>query len=249
MISISGVKKSFGSQVVLDGIDCEIASGEMIAVVGPSGTGKSVLLKIITGLMPADSGEVVIGKDSMTGASSEDERMAICRRMGVLFQSAALFDSLSLLENVAFPLHAYGGCGRDEIYERAWKSIDDVELRAHAHHLPGEVSIGMRKRAGIARALITNPEIILFDEPNTGLDPYMGQEIYDLINLTHKTYGFTGIVISHEIPEVFQVCHRVVMLYKGRVQYDGEVDNYLDSDNEAVKQFVAGDIHGPISMG
>lgn len=248
MIQIKSLRKTFGSQVVLDGIDMEIPDGETVAVVGPSGTGKSVLLKIITGLLTADSGEVTIGADSMTAAESGAERRRICSRMGVLFQAAALFDSLTLLENVAFPLRQRGEKKNREILREAMERLEDVGLDGYEYALPGEVSIGMRKRVGIARALITQPDIILFDEPNTGLDPQTGQEIYELIKKTHEKSRFTGIVISHEIPEVFQVCHQVVMLYQGKVQHEGSVEEFLVSQKPVVRQFVRGEVTGPIQI-
>ncbi len=248
MIRINNLHKRFGEQVVLGGISLDFEQGKITAVVGPSGTGKSVLLKIITGLLDADAGEVLVHGKSMTGARSSKEKRNICSIMGVLFQGAALFDSLNLLDNVAFPLRYRGGTEEQEIIQRSIALLDDVGLKKYALALPGEVSIGMRKRVGIARALVTRPEIILFDEPNTGLDPEMGQEIYDLIKETHARYKFTGIVVSHEIPEVFQVCERVCMLYQGEVQLDGTVSDFLACNKHVVRQFIAGEIDGPIVM-
>jgi len=248
VISIRNVHKRFDAQIVLSGVSLDIERGGTTAIVGPSGTGKSVLLKIITGLLHADAGEVRIGSDSMTGAASGRERRRICSRMGVLFQGAALFDSMNLLDNVAFPLRYRGEIAENEIIARSLDMLDDVGLKNRALSFPGEVSIGMRKRVGIARALVTRPDVLLFDEPNTGLDPEMGQEIYDLIKETHRKYGFTGIVVSHEIPEVFQVCDRVVMLYRGEVQIDGTVSEFLACPKPVVRQFIAGSITGPIEM-
>jgi phospholipid/cholesterol/gamma-HCH transport system ATP-binding protein len=247
-ISIDNVWKSFGAQQVLNGVSVTIEPGELLAVVGPSGTGKSVLLKTITGLMPVDRGSIMVGNESITDAKSAAERRRLCSKMGVLFQAAALFDSLNLLENVAFPLRMRKELKERQLLTKAMEYLDQVGLAHHATRLPGEVSIGMRKRVGIARALITEPSLILFDEPNTGLDPQVGQDIYDLIRQTHQQYGFTGVVISHEIPEVFQICSRVVMLYSGVVQIDGSVDEFLASTNPVVQQFIAGDVDGPIKM-
>ncbi|MCC6932796.1 MAG: ATP-binding cassette domain-containing protein [Deltaproteobacteria bacterium] len=248
MIKIRDLHKRFGEQVVLAGANLDIEDGSVIAIVGPSGTGKSVLLKIITGLMLADFGEVIVGDESMTGAKNSEERRRICRQMGVLFQNAALFDSLTLFENVCFPLDVRKELKETEIKKRSMHYLREVGLRGFENALPGEVSIGMRKRVGIARALVTEPRLILFDEPNTGLDPEVGQEIYELISETHKKFGFTGIVISHEIPEVFQVCSRVAMLYGGQIQAEGTIDEFLASNNQVVKQFVAGNIQGPIQL-
>lgn len=248
MIRIRNLKKSFGAQSVLDDVSLNIEDGCTTAIVGPSGTGKSVMLKIITGLLTADSGEVIVGEDSMTGAASGEERRKICERMGVLFQGAALFDSLNLFENVAFPLRYREKLSEDEIRERVIRRLDEVGLLKYAASVPGEVSIGIRKRVGIARALVTNPEFLLFDEPNTGLDPQTGQEIYELILETQKASGFTGIVVSHEIPEVFQVCSRVAMLYQGVVQIEGTIDEFMHSTNDVVRQFVNGSVEGPIQL-
>ena len=248
MISIRNLAVSFGAQKVLDGVTLEIPGGKTTAIVGPSGTGKSVLLKIITGLLKADAGEVIVDGRSMTGAKSGSERRSIVARMGVLFQNAALFDSMSLYDNVAFPLRQRGKTPESEVARKTSQRLEEVGLLENAGALPGEVSIGMRKRAGIARALVTDPSVLLFDEPNTGLDPEVGQEIYDLIRETQAHSGFTGIVISHEIPEVFQVCNRVAMLYQGKVQAEGTVEEFLNSGNEVVKQFISGDTNGPIQM-
>lgn len=249
MISIRNLHKRFGEQVVLDGVTLDIAEGETTAIIGPSGTGKSVLLKIITGLLDADAGDVLIDGESMCHAKNAAERRKICGCMGVLFQGAALFDSINLLENVAFPLRERRLCKEREALERSAHWLDSVGLDGYELKLPGEISIGMRKRVGIARALVTEPEILLFDEPNTGLDPEVGQEIYELIVKTQKIVGFTGIVISHEIPEVFQVCNRVAMLYQGRVQHEGTIDSLLSSTNPVVQQFIEGRREGPIVFG
>jgi len=248
MILIRNLYKRFGEQQVLAGVSLAIEDGKTTAIVGPSGTGKSVLLKILTGLLPADSGDVFIGTQSMTSARSGEARRKICSEIGMLFQNAALFDSLSIYDNVAFPLRERRELKNREINIEVLRRLDEVGLRGSENSFPGEVSIGMRKRVGLARALITNPKILLFDEPNTGLDPQTGQEIYELINETQASSGFTGIVVSHELPEVFQVCNRVAMLYQGRVQAEGTVEEFLKLDSDLVKQFVRGDTHGPIVM-
>ncbi len=248
MIRIRDLYKCFGEQQVLAGVSLEIEEGKTTAIVGPSGTGKSVLLKILTGLLTADSGEVLIGGYSMTGARSGDERRRICSQIGMLFQNAALFDSLNVYDNVAFPLRERRATSEKQIHKEVMRRLEQVGLEGVEINYPGEISIGMRKRVGLARALITNPKILLFDEPNTGLDPQTGQEIYDLMNETQEASGFTGIVVSHELPEVFQVCDRVAMLYQGRVQAEGTVDEFMKLDSDIVRQFIRGDTVGPISM-
>ncbi len=226
----------------------DIEEGKTTAILGPSGTGKSVLLKLITGLMLVDSGEITIGDQSMTSAKNPHERRLICQRMGVLFQGAALFDSMNLIDNVAFPLRYTLKIPESEVIARSVEMLEQVGLAGKELALPGEVSIGMRKRVGIARAMVVEPEVILFDEPNTGLDPEVGQEIYELIRDTQRERGFTGIVVSHEIPEVFQVCDRVAMLYRGEVQINGAVDEFLACEKPVVQQFVRGDTVGPIEL-
>lgn len=245
-IKIDSLSKSFCSNMVLDSISLVLEPNKTTAVLGPSGTGKSVMLKLITGLLEPDSGSVIIGDTNFTKASSE-VRSLICTSIGMLFQSAALFDSLTLLENVEFPL-LYSRKKENNIRERSRHHLNNVGLRAYENALPGEVSIGMRKRAGIARAMVTEPTILLFDEPNTGLDPKVGQEIYDLINSLRAESSFTGVLVSHEIPEVFQSCDNVIMLYGGTVHFIGTVEEFQSSENEIVHQFATGEVSGPIAV-
>jgi len=248
LISVRNVHKSFGSQTVLDGISIEIESGKTSTIVGPSGVGKSVLLKLIMGIMQPDSGEIYIGEDNITTATSEAQKNRIRNKLGVLFQSAALFDSLTVYDNVAFPLLERGGHGREEIHEQVKETLTSLSLTKYSLHYPEEISIGIRKRVGMARALITKPKVLLFDEPNTGLDPLVGQEVYDLIKESKSRWGFTGVVISHELPEVFQVSDTVVMLLGGKVVFEGRPAELEASNNEAVQQFLHGRIDGPIRI-
>lgn len=246
-IKIENISKSFSGRKVLDNISICLNSSKTTAILGPSGTGKSVLLKLITGLLEPESGNIHVGSLMMTN-SSEDIKQEIRQSIGMLFQSAALFDSLTLLENVQFPLERRKQLTKKEIYILANEYLSQVGLEEYANHLPGQVSIGIRKRAGIARAMITKPKVLLFDEPNTGLDPIVGQDIYDLINKLRANNKFTGVIVSHEIPEVFQCCDRVIMLYGGKVHFDGSVDDFLLNENPVVKQFVSGSTTGPIKI-
>lgn len=248
MITVRNVSKSFGSQHVLHKINLEINPGETIAVVGPSGVGKSVLLKLIMGIIPPDEGEIYVCGRNMTKARTEAEKNAIRSKLGVLFQSAALFDSLTIYDNIAFPLRERSKMGRAHIHRRVEFMLESLSLKECAFHYPEEIPLGMRKRVGMARALISEPTVLLFDEPNTGLDPLVGQEVYSLINECRAKWGFTGVVISHEIPEVFQVSDRVAMLLNGKLVEEGAPKDLMASKNPSVMQFLSGSTHGPIKI-
>jgi phospholipid/cholesterol/gamma-HCH transport system ATP-binding protein len=248
MISIQNVHKRFGSQVVLSGISIDLEPGKITTVVGPSGVGKSVLLKLILGILHPEEGQVIIDGRSITKAKDEAERNEIRANLGVLFQSAALFDSLSVYDNIAFPLRERTKLNRHDIHDKVSFLLNSLSLTPYYQKLPQEISLGMRKRVGMARALIMEPEVILIDEPNTGLDPIVGQEVYDLIKYCHKEWGFTGVVISHELPEVFQVTDRMIMLLKGRIHLEGTPDDFINSTDPAVQQFIQGKLDGPISI-
>lgn len=248
MIVIENVHKSFGRQVVLNGVSLRIEDGKTTAIVGPSGVGKSVLLKLIMGIMAPESGEIWIGEDNITRARSEAERNRIRGRLGVLFQAAALLDSLSIYENIAFPLQQLTRLSRRQIHSKVEFMLASLSLEPYAFSLPQQVSIGIRKRVGLARALITEPTTVLFDEPNTGLDPLVGQEVYDLIRACRERWHFTGVVISHEIPEVFQVSDRVAMLLNGDFLAEGTPAELSHSTDPAVQQFLSGSTDGPIKI-
>lgn len=239
MIEIKNLYKSFGPQQVLKGLNLTIHEGEVTAVIGRSGGGKTVLLKHIVGLLKPDSGSIFIrGKDitKLKGSELDEIRAEI----GVVFQGGALFDSLTVYENVAFPLTEKTKMDKKKIYERVMKALSDVGLEGMEYKYPAELSGGMRKRVALARALIGQPKIILFDEPTTGLDPILVRSIHKLIRDTQKLYGFTGLIISHEIPEIFEISDRVAMLYKGEIVEVGTPDEIQKSDNIVVKNFIMG---------
>lgn len=248
MITVRNVSKSFGPQQVLKNVSLEIEPGKTTAVVGPSGVGKSVLLKLIMGILAPDEGEIFVGGENITRARTEAQKNDIRAKLGILFQSAALLDSLSVYDNIAFPLRERLKLGRTETHHRVIYMLESLSLERFTFKHPQEIPLGVRKRVGMARALVTEPSVLLFDEPNTGLDPLVGQEVYDLINECKAKWGFTGVVISHEIPEVFQVSDRVAMLLNGEVAEEGTPKELVASKNPAVLQFLSGSVHGPIRI-
>lgn len=248
MIRVENVWKSFGKQTVLAGISLQVEEGKTTTIVGPSGVGKSVLLKLILGILEPDSGKVFIGESEMTSADTEAEKNEIRRNLGVLFQSAALLDSISIYENIAFPLTERGEMGSSEINEKVNFMINSLSLEPCITKYPQEVSIGIRKRVGMARALITEPKVLLVDEPNTGLDPLVGQEVYDLIKECKEKWKFTAIVISHELPEVFQVSDHVAMILEGKFIEQGTPEHFIASKNPVIIQFLNGLKDGPIRV-
>ena len=250
-IRIRGLSKSFGSKRVLDGIDLDVAAGTSTVVIGGSGSGKSVLLRCILGLIEPDSGRIEIdGVDVL--AQPRGRRDAIRARIGMLFQNAALFDSLSVWENVAFALLAGRGEGRmsrEAARARAGTVLAQVGLDPSVGDLsPAELSGGMQKRVGLARAIAATPEILFFDEPTTGLDPIMGAVIDGLIVDCVRRLGSTAVAITHDMASATRIGDRAAMLYQGRLVWQGEAAALLHSDNPLVDQFTHGRREGPIGM-
>ena len=241
MIRVQGLHKSFGSQPVLRGLDLDIATGEIMVVIGRSGGGKSVLLKHLIGLLRPDSGTVAVdGVDITRLRGVELDRVR--ERYGVVFQGGALFDSMSVADNVAFPLREKSRLGHAEIRGRVEEKLEQVGLGGMGHKNPAEISGGMRKRVAIARALVTEPEVVFFDEPTTGLDPILVNTIHHLILELHQKFRFTAVVVSHEIPEIFGIADRVAMLHEGLIVESGPADAIQSSANPIVRQFIHGDI-------
>jgi len=247
MIEITNLHKSFGSQIVLDGLNLTIPAGEITAIIGPSGEGKSVLIKHMIGLLKPDSGGIEVEGESILGISGTDLNR-IREKFGMLFQNAALFDSMNVFDNVAFPLREKTRLTRDEIHARVLSALEDVGLKNVEQKFTDELSGGMKKRVGLARALLLNPKIILFDEPTTGLDPIIKRAIHQLIKDTHKKFGFTAVIVSHEIPDIFDIATNVAMLYHGRILQYGTADEIRNSTHPVVSQFISGSLDGPIQM-
>ncbi|OHB27298.1 MAG: ABC transporter ATP-binding protein [Desulfuromonadaceae bacterium GWB2_53_15] len=247
MISLSNVYKCFGTQTVLNGLDLEIPAGQITAIIGPSGEGKSVLIKHMIGLMQPDSGQIEVDGESIVGIR-RSKLNQIREKFGMLFQNAALFDSMNVFENVAFPLQEKTKLSKDEISVRVLSALEDVGLKNVGHKFTDELSGGMKKRVGLARAVVLNPKIILFDEPTTGLDPIIKRAIHQLIKETHAKFGFTAVIVSHEIPEIFDIAQNVAMLYQGKILQFASADEIRSSTHPVVKQFISGSLDGPIQM-
>lgn len=247
-IVLSGVQKRFGPKIVLDGMDLAVPKGQSLVVIGGSGTGKSVLLKCILGLMRPERGSILIdGRETvgMTGREREAEQ----RKFGMLFQNAALFDSLPVWENIGFGLIQGLRMSRAKAREVAIEKLADVGLQPEVANLfPAELSGGMRKRVGLARAIAAEPEIILFDEPTTGLDPIMGDVINGLIVDCSRRLGATTLSITHDMASVRKIADRVAMLHKGQIIWEGPVGDIDESGNPFVDQFIHGRAEGPIQM-
>ncbi|BDV43963.1 ABC transporter ATP-binding protein [Geotalea uraniireducens] len=247
MIKLVDVEKSFDSQVVLNKLNLEIPAGKITAIIGPSGEGKSVLLKHMIGLMKPDSGTVFVEGEDIT-VMRRHVLNRVREKFGMLFQNAALFDSMTVFENVAFPLEEKTSLSRLEIRDKVHEALEHVGLKGVDRKYPDELSGGMKKRVGLARALLLNPRIILFDEPTTGLDPIICRAIHQLIKDTHTRFGFTAVIVSHEIPEIFDISDNVAMLYRGRIIEMGTPEAIQRSEQPVVKQFISGSLEGPIQF-
>lgn len=233
----SFAKKGGDRQRVLDRVSFAIPRGKTTVIAGRSGQGKSVTLKLILGLMQADSGKILVNGEDITGFGSRMLRQ-LRTKFGVLFQGAALFDSLTVFENVALPLRERTKKGEEEIRGLVSETLAQLELLGHENKFPAQLSGGMRKRVGLARALQLNPEILLFDEPTTGLDPVMTQEIYQLFAETQAREGFTSIIVSHDIPKVFSLADQVIVLHQGQMDVFGRPEDIPLSEKEHIQAFV-----------
>jgi phospholipid/cholesterol/gamma-HCH transport system ATP-binding protein len=247
-ISVRGLKKSFGRKLVLDGIDLEVGHGESLVVIGGSGTGKSVTVKCILGLIEPDAGSIKIDGADVT-TLSRGHREALLQKFGMLFQGAALFDSLTVWENVAFGLIQGRGMDRRQARDIALQKLGAVGLGPEVGELrPAELSGGMQKRVALARAIAAEPEIIIFDEPTTGLDPIMGDVINDLIVKCVRDLGATAISITHDMASARKIADRIAMIHKGRIIWNGKASEIDRSGDPYVDQFIHGRADGPIKM-
>jgi phospholipid/cholesterol/gamma-HCH transport system ATP-binding protein len=247
MIKLVDIHKSFGTQKVLDGVNLEIEDDKTTMIIGRSGGGKSVLLKHIIGLIKPDEGHIII--DGVDIAKLDDQELnEVRKKFGMLFQEAALFDSMTVGENVAFPLREHTRMTDAEIAQTVESRLKSVGLTGVTDKMPSELSGGMRKRVGLARAVALQPRIVLFDEPTTGLDPVMTEAINQLIIDAQRNFNLTCVVISHDIESIFKVGHRVAMLYEGKIIEYGTPEDVRASRDPVTRQFLAGSIEGPIKI-
>lgn len=246
MIKISGAYKNFDEKKVLNGVDLEIKKGESVVIIGRSGCGKSILLKLIIGIMKSDKGQILIdGVD--VSSLKERELNEFRRKFGMLFQGAALFDSLSVGENVSFGLNEHKKYPRDFIDRIVAEKLKLVGLPGVEKLKPSELSGGMRKRVGLARAIATNPEIVLYDEPTTGLDPIMADAIDSLISDLNRSLNVTSVTVTHDMRSAYKIADRIAMLYEGKVIFYGTPDEIRTTTDPTIRQFITGSSKGPIT--
>jgi phospholipid/cholesterol/gamma-HCH transport system ATP-binding protein len=242
MIKIVNLVKSFNGQKVLDGLNLEMPTGKITVVIGKSGVGKSVLLKHIIGLLKPDSGQILVDGQDIALLRGQALRK-FKQRCAVLFQGGALFDSLTVFENIAFPLREKTRLPEDEIARRVKERLEQMSLTSEVENkFPDELSGGMKKRVALARAMIQEPEIMFYDEPVTGLDPPMTNTVFHLIAKTHQESGYTALMVSHDIPEVFQVAHQVAMLHRGRIIAAGTPEEIQNHPDAVVQSFIRGEV-------
>jgi phospholipid/cholesterol/gamma-HCH transport system ATP-binding protein len=247
-ISLQNLYKSFDGKKVLNDLSIDVEQGESLVIVGGSGTGKSVTLKLIIGLLRPDSGHVIISGEDIT-AMNEEALNRSRRHFGMSFQEGALFDSMTVFENIAFPLRRHTKMTEAEIRSRVEECLEDVHLPGVEKKRPSELSGGMRRRVGFARAISLKPDILLFDEPTTGLDPVISDVVADLIVEMDQKLGTTTVTITHDMKVAFKIADRVAMLCNGRIIEQGTPEEFQESQNPIVRQFIEGRAEGPLTEG
>jgi len=246
-IEFIDVKKSFGRNTILNGLNLGIPDNMISMILGPSGTGKSVCIKHMVGLLYPDEGDVLVHGESVPNMA-DDDLFEMRKKFGVLFQDGALFGSMNLYDNVAFPLRQHTDKGEDEIADIVNGRLKEVGLGGAGEKMPNELSGGMRKRAGFARALVLDPQIVLFDEPDSGLDPVRTALLCELIKEIHDENGGCYVVITHDIMSARRVAEYIAILWKGRIVESGPAQELFNSDNQFVRQFLSGEAKGPLGM-
>lgn len=239
LIEIKNVKKSFGKQAILRGVNMSINSGDITAIIGKSGEGKSVLLKHIIGLLEPDEGEIIFNGMSFSKINKKQLR-EIWSKFSYVFQGNALFDSMTIYDNIAMPLSEKKLFKEKIIKDKVFQRMEQLDILGTESKYPSQISGGMKKRVALARALVTDPETILFDEPTTGLDPIRKNAVHSMISDYHKKLGFTCILVSHEIPDVFYIAQKVAMIDEGIIIYEGLPQDIYKDQNEIIQEFIKG---------
>ncbi len=247
MIKIEDLKKSFNAKKVLDGVNLEIEQGKITVIIGRSGEGKSVLIKHIIGLLRPDEGRIFLDDLELTSMKERDFN-EVRRRFGMLFQGAALFDSMTVAENVGFPLKEHTDLNDEDIMKTVVEKLKRVGLVDVENMMPADLSGGMKKRVGLARAIVMDPEIVLFDEPTTGLDPIMSDSIAELVLDTQRALKTTYVLITHDIPFTYKIADKIAMLHEGRIIEEGTVEEMKVNPNPILRQFLEGRAEGPIKV-
>ncbi|HHT9129800.1 MAG TPA: ABC transporter ATP-binding protein [Candidatus Brocadiaceae bacterium] len=247
MIEVVDLYKSFNGYDVLRGVNLKVEEGQSLALIGGSGKGKSVLLKHIIGLVKPDRGKILIDNQDISRLRGKAFKQ-LKERCGIVFQGGALFDSLTVFENIAFPLREKTKMKTQQIRDVVFTELARVGLSGAENKYPAEISGGMKKRVALARCLVMNPEIVLFDEPTTGLDPLISKAIHKLIRECQKSLNYTAIIVTHEIPAIFSLVDRVAMLFDGKILAIGTPEEIQASKNPVVHQFIHGELEGPISL-
>lgn len=246
-LQVHGLSKSFGSSQVMKNINFDFADNAITTVLGPSGTGKSVLIKHLVGLLEPDTGEVLVDGDDIW-AMTEDERYSMRTRFGVCWQDGALFGSMNLYDNTAFPLRTHTKMSEKEIEEKVMRLLEEVGLGHSAHKAPNEISGGMKKRAGFARAMVMDPEFVIFDEPDSGLDPVRTSLLCDIILDVHQKHGGTYLLVTHDMATARKVSDYIGLIWQGEVVHYGPAKEAFENEDPFVKQFLAGESAGPLGM-
>ncbi|HEY6080506.1 MAG TPA: ATP-binding cassette domain-containing protein [Polyangiaceae bacterium] len=245
MISFQDVQKSFGERRILDGVSFDVHPGEVFFVIGASGVGKSVLIKQLIGLLQPDSGQIWLDGEEVS-RFSERQMYAVRQKCAMVFQHSTLFDSMTCVDNVALPLRKHRGLGEQAARNEALALLDNVQMRSFAERFPNELGDGMKKRVAIARALAMQPSYVLFDEPTTSLDPVSARRVDRLIRDLSDRLKVTSVVVSHDLPSIFGIADRIVMLYKGKVRLLGTPADFRATTDPVIVQFINGRADGPI---
>ena len=238
-IQFADIKKSFGTNSVLKGVNLSLYRGEIIAIIGKSGTGKSVLLKHIIGLVEQDSGEIFINGTPLKQLSFQDKKN-FQKTLSYMFQDNALFDFMNIYDNISLPLVENSNFSKDQVKNKVFTQMKQLGLTGIENKFPAQLSGGMKKRVALARALVTDPEIVLFDEPTAGLDPVRKKNVHSMIQEYQEKFGFTAVIVTHDIPEIFNICQRIALLDEGIIRFEGSKEELFNSQSKILNSFIRG---------